>query len=71
MRHIAVLVALFCAGCASMPDMEGGGLPLAKSGWRLAGGADFDKKVWFVTFWRPWGKAETDAAVAADKIVLP
>jgi len=71
MRHIAVVVALFCAGCASMPDMQGGGLPLAKSGWRLAGGADFDKKVWFVTFWRPWGKAEADAAVAADKIVLP
>lgn len=71
MRHIAVLVALFCAGCATMPDMQGGGLPLAKSGWRLAGGADFDKKVWFVTFWRPWGAAEKDAAIAADKIVLP
>jgi hypothetical protein len=54
-----------------MPDMEGGGLPLAKSGWRLAGGADFQKQVWFVTFWRPWGKAESDAAIAADKIVLP
>jgi hypothetical protein len=71
MRALALLLALFATGCASMPDMQGGGLPLAKSGWRLAGGADFDKKVWFVTFWRPWGKAETDAAVAADKIVLP
>jgi hypothetical protein len=71
MRLLALCLALAASGCASMPDMEGGGLPLAKSGWRLAGGADFDRKVWFVTFWRPWGKAETDAAVAADKIVLP
>jgi hypothetical protein len=71
MRHVALVVALFCASCASMPDMEGEGLPLAKSGWRLAGGADFDKKVWFVTFWRPWGQAETQAAAAADKIVIP
>jgi hypothetical protein len=37
----------------------------------LAGGADFQKQVWFVTFWRPWGAAEKDAAIAADKIVLP
>ena len=71
MRHIAALMALFCASCATMPAMSGEGLPLAKTGWRLAGGADFDKKVWFVTFWRPWGKAENDAASAADKIVLP
>ena len=71
MRLLALALALAASGCASMPDMKDGGLPLAKSGWRLAGGADFDKKVWFVTFWRPWGKAETDAAAAADKIVLP
>jgi hypothetical protein len=71
MRLFALALAFAASGCASMPDMKDGGLPLAKSGWRLAGGADFDKKVWFVTFWRPWGKAETDAAVAADKIVLP
>jgi hypothetical protein len=71
MRHIAVLVALFCAGCASMPDMKGEGLGLGKSNWRMAGGADFERKVWFVTFWRPWGAAEKDAAIAADKIVLP
>jgi hypothetical protein len=37
----------------------------------MAGGADFEKQAWFVMFWRPWGKAETDAAAAADKIVLP
>ena len=54
-----------------MPDIKDGGLPLAKSGWRMAGGADFDKQVWFVTFWRPWGAAETQAAAAADKIVIP
>jgi hypothetical protein len=71
MRLIAALVALFCAGCASMPQMSGSGLPLGKSGWQLHGGADFDKKVWFVTFWRPWGKQEIDAAIDAEKIVLP
>ena len=54
-----------------MPAMSGEGLPLAKSGWRMTGGADFDKKVWFVTFWRPWGATETQAAIDADKIVLP
>ena len=72
MRLIIAAAALFCVtGCASMPDLKDGGLPLAKSGWRMSGGADFDKKVWFVMFWRPWGKAETDAAAVADKIVLP
>jgi hypothetical protein len=71
MRHIAALMALFCAGCATMPAMSGEGLPLAKSGWRMTGGADFEKKLWFVTFWRPWGAAETQAAIDADKIVLP
>jgi hypothetical protein len=71
MRLIAALVALYCAGCASMPQLSGSGLPLGKSGWQLHGGADFDKKVWFVTFWRPWGKQEIDAAIDADKIVLP
>lgn len=71
MRHVAALVALFCAGCATMPDMKDGGLPLAKSGWRMTGGADLQKQAWFLLFWRPWGKAESDAAAAADKIVLP
>lgn len=66
MRHVAALVALFCAGCATMPNMKGEGLPLAKSGWRMTGGADFEKQAWFVLFWRPWGKAESDAAAAAD-----
>jgi hypothetical protein len=71
MRAIAALVMLLCAGCASMPQMSGSGLPLGKSGWQFAGGADFEKKVWFVTFWRPWGADETQAAIDADKIVLP
>ena len=71
MRLAALLLALFATGCATMPDMKGGGLPLGKSGWQLHGGADFEKKVWFVTFWRPWGKQEIDAAIDADKIVLP
>ena len=54
-----------------MPAMQGEGLPLAKSGWRMSGGADFEKRVWFVLFWRPWGAAEAQAAVEAEKIVLP
>ena len=71
MRLIVALVALYCAGCASMPQKSGTGLPLGKSGWQLHGGADFDRKVWFVTFWKPWGKQEIDAAIDAEKIVLP
>jgi hypothetical protein len=71
MRHVAALVALFCAGCATMPDMEDGGLPLAKSGWRMTGGADLQKQAWFLLFWRPWGSAEKNAASTADKIVIP
>jgi hypothetical protein len=71
MRLFALALAFAASGCASMPDFKGDGLPLGKSGWQMTGGADFQKQVWFVTFWRPWGKAETDAAVAADKIVLP
>lgn len=71
MRLFALCLALLATGCASMPDMKDGGLPLAKSGWRMSGGADFDKQAWFVLFWRPWGQAESDAASAADKIVLP
>lgn len=71
MRLACTIAALLASGCASMPDMEGGGLPLARSGWRMSGGADFEKQAWFVLFWRPWGQAESDAAAAADKIVLP
>ena len=71
MRHVAIVVALFCASCATMPDMKDGGLPLAKSGWRMTGGADFQKQVWFVTFWRAWGEAEVKAVADADKIILP
>jgi hypothetical protein len=71
MRHVLTLVALLATGCATMPDMKGEGLPLGKSGWQFTGGADFDKQVWFVTFWKPWGAAETQAAIDADKIVLP
>jgi hypothetical protein len=58
----SALTALLCAfvlsGCAAMPDMSGGGLPMGKTGWQMTGGADFDKQVWFVMFWRPWGAAE-------------
>ena len=71
MRLLALALALSATGCASMPAMQGEGLPLAKTGWRATGGADFEKRVWFVMFWRPWGAAETQAAIDADKIVLP
>ena len=71
MRHVLALVALLATGCATMPPLDGKGLPLAKSGWRMTGGADFEKKLWFVTFWRPWGESESKAALEADKILLP
>jgi hypothetical protein len=72
MRHIALVAALLCAGCATVPlDLNNGGVPLAKTGWQLSGGADFDRKMWYVLFWKPWGKQERDAAEMADKIILP
>jgi hypothetical protein len=71
MRLIAAVVALYCAGCASMPQMSGTGLPLGKSGWQFSGGMDLERKAWVLTFWKPWGAAETQAAIEADKIVLP
>jgi hypothetical protein len=70
-RLACILAALLATGCATMPDLDGTGLPLGKSGWQMTGGADFEKKLWFVTFWRPWGKQEKDAAIDADRIVLP
>ena len=69
--RLVIAAALLCGGCASMPELKGTGLPLGKSGWQMTGGADFEKKLWFVTFWRPWGAAETAAAIDADKIILP
>jgi hypothetical protein len=71
MRALALLLALFATGCASMPQMNGGGLPLGKSGWQFSGGMDFQRKAWVLTFWKPWGAAETQAAIDADKIILP
>jgi hypothetical protein len=71
MRHVAAVVALYCAGCASMPQMSGTGLPLGKSGWQFSGGMDFERKAWVLTFWKPWGADQAQAAIDADKIVLP
>lgn len=63
MRGLGMAVAaLALAGCASMPDLSGGGLPLGKSGWSMSGGADFQKRVWFVCFVRPFGARENAAA---------
>ena len=33
--------------------------------------ADFERRLWYVLFWRPWGKQEIDAVADADRIVLP
>jgi hypothetical protein len=64
--------ALLVAGCASVPvGLDQNGLPLGKSGWQLSGGADVDRKMWFILFYKPWGKQEIDAATEADQIVLP
>jgi hypothetical protein len=71
MRLLALALALAASGCASMPDLKDGGLPLAGSGWRMTGGADLEKQAWFLLFWRPWGATEKQAAIDADKIVLP
>jgi hypothetical protein len=70
-RLACTLAALLATGCATMPDIKRGGLPLGKSGWQFSGGMDFERKVWVLTFWRPWGAAETQAAIDAEKIVLP
>lgn len=72
MRLYALAFALLATGCASVPlDLDNGGVPLAKTGWQLSGGADFDRKMWYVLFWKPWGKQERAAAIDAEKIVLP
>ncbi len=72
MRAACTIAALLATGCATMPlDLDNGGVPLAKTGWQLSGGADFDKEIWYVLFWRPWGKQERDAVIDADRIVLP
>ena len=72
MRPACTIAALLATGCASVPlDLDNGGVPLAKSGWQLSGGADFDKQIWYVLFWKPWGKQEKDAVIDADRIVLP
>lgn len=62
MRALALAMLLAATGCATMPDLGGGGLPLGKTGWSLTGGADFDKKVWFVLFSRPFGARESKLA---------
>ena len=71
MRHVFAGMALFCASCATMPDLEDGGLAIARSGWRMTGGADFERKAWFLLLWRPWGSDEKEAAIDADRMVLP
>jgi hypothetical protein len=71
-RAACTIAALLATGCASVPlDLDNGGVPLAKTGWRFSGGMDFERKAWVLTFWRPWGKQERDAAIDAEKIVLP
>jgi hypothetical protein len=72
MRHVLAIVALLATSCSTVPlDLQNGGVPLARSGWQLSGGADFERRLWYVLFWRPWGKQEIDAVADADRIVLP
>jgi len=73
MNPLLPLVAAFVlSGCASLPyDSTQNALPLGKSGWQLSGGADFEKRVWYVLFVKPWGTKETAAAVSANQIVVP
>jgi hypothetical protein len=71
-RAACTIAALLATGCASVPlVLDNGGVPLAKTGWQLSGGADFEKRLWYVLFWKPWGAAEKDAVIDAEKIVLP
>lgn len=67
MKLRAFLAAFMLSGCASMPEMDGDGIPISRTGWQMTGGADFQKQVWFVMFWRPWGAAEKEA----DKLLIP
>lgn len=70
--RLAVAFVFFTAGCASVPTgLDHNGLPLGKSGWQLSGGADFDRKMWFILFYKPWGKQELDGVIMEDQIVLP
>lgn len=72
MRVALLAVSLLATGCASIPvGLDNNGLPLGKSGWQLSGGADLERKSWFILFYKPWGKQELDAVSAADQIVLP
>jgi hypothetical protein len=71
-RLIALSLCLMAVGCASVPTgLDNNGLPLGKSGWQLSGGADFDRKMWFILFYKPWGKQELDGVITEDQIVLP
>jgi hypothetical protein len=62
MRLALTALAFACAalisGCASSPITSGGGLPLGKSGWEFQGGVDWEKRVYFVYFSRPFGAKE-------------
>lgn len=62
MRRLALLAALLLTGCATSPITPGGGLPLGRSGWEFNGGVDFDKRVYFVYFSRPFGARESALA---------
>ena len=73
MKALALgMAVLALAGCSTLQfDNANNGLPLGKSGWQLSGGADLEKKVWYVLFVKPWGSKEASAASSADEIVLP
>jgi hypothetical protein len=69
---LLVVAALVLAGCSTLRfEQTNNGLTLGRSGWQLSGGADFEKKVWYVLFVKPWGGKEIEAAQAAQNITLP
>lgn len=72
MRALAALALLLSSGCASIPSgLNQNGLPLGESGWQLSGGADFNRKMWFVLFYKPWGEQTLDGVVTEEQIILP
>lgn len=63
----ALLCAVIVSGCASSPVTSGGGLPLGRSGWEFQGGVDFERKLYFVYFSRPFGARESALAAGWSK----
>lgn len=62
MRWLLAAALWATSGCATMPDLDGGALPLGRTGWQMSGGADFQRRCWYVLFSRPFGAKEEAVA---------